>query len=257
MLQQVNKKLVKERFTAGLQTYASEAVVQRLMAAELAALIKKHLPAKPLSVFEAGCGCGLLTSELLQHLEITDYTANDLVLECGKALEKLIPPKSLLNFNFLPGDVENLELNKTYDLITGNAVFQWLHDSAAFWAKTVDRLNCHGLVAITLFGRENFAEIAALTGRTLNYPSIEAIQNIFSPYYNILELYTTNQTLHFHSGREVLRHIRHTGTGGLAREHWGKNRLLEFEAEYKKKFTNSEGLITLTYQPIYLIAEKK
>jgi len=257
MQQQVNKKLVKERFSAGLQTYASEAVVQRQMAAELATLIKKHLTAKPLSVFEAGCGCGMLTNELLQNFNISDYTANDLVLECGKALEKLIPPKSPINFNFLPGDVENLELTETYDLITGNAVFQWLQDSTAFWAKTADSLKSKGLVAITLFGRENFAEIAGLTGRTLNYPSTEAIQNIFSPYYNILELYTTNQTLHFHSGRDVLRHIRHTGTGGLAREHWGKNRLLEFEAEYKKKFTNSEGLISLTYQPIYLIAEKR
>jgi len=257
MQQQVNKKLVKERFSAGLQTYASEAVVQRLMAAELSALINRHLPAEPLSVFEAGCGCGLLTSELFKHLDISDYTANDLVLECGKALEKLIHPQSSVNFIFLPGDVENLELTETYDLITGNAVFQWLHDSASFWAKTAENLKSRGLVAITLFGRENFAEIAALTGRTLNYPSIEAIQNIFSPYYNILELYTTKKTLHFHSGRDVLRHIRHTGTGGLAREHWGKNRLLEFEAEYQKRFANKEGLIPLTYQPIYLIARKK
>lgn len=257
MQQQVNKKLVKERFSAGLQTYASEAVVQRLMAAELAALIKKHLPAEPLSVFEAGCGCGLLTSELLQQLDITDYTANDLVLECGKALEKIIPQKSSISFKFLPGDIENLELNTTYDLFTGNAIFQWINDLPAFWAKTAARLNNQGLVAITLFGRENFAEIAALTSRTLDYPSIEVIQNIFSPYYNILELYTTTYTLVFNTGREVLRHIRHTGTGGLAREHWGKNHLLEFEAEYRKKYSNSEGLISLTYQPIYLIAQKR
>lgn len=257
MSQQVNKKLVKERFSAGLQTYAREAVVQRLMATELTNLLKNHIHKKPLTILEAGCGCGLLTSELVEQLAISDYTANDLVLECGKTLEKIIPTSSSIRFNFLPGDIETLDLYSTYDLFTGNAVFQWLNDSPAFWAKTANRLNDQGLVAITLFGRNNYSEIAALTGRTLNYPTIESLQDIFSPYYNILELYTTSHTLLFSAGRDVLRHIRHTGTGGLAREHWGKNRLLEFESEYQKRFANSEGLVSLTYQPIYLIAQKK
>ena len=62
--------------------------------------------------------------------------------------------------------------------------------------------------------------------------------------------------LDFPSAIEVLRHLRHTGVNGITRTSWTPARLARFSDEYLLRFGTSDGNVTLTYHPVYLIARR-
>ena len=103
------------------------------------------------------------------------------------------------------------------------------------------------MLLISTFGENNFKEIKEITGISLNYPSIDASNSALQKYKNV-QIKSEKITLNFPDAIALFRHIRESGAQIPGR----KFRLnMAILARFEKEFQN-----TLTYEPIYIFAQK-
>ena len=67
-----DKNLIRQRFQKSLKTYCSNAAVQIIMAQKLTDMLGRN---KFSSVFEVGCGAGILTEKIKEKISYKSYTA--------------------------------------------------------------------------------------------------------------------------------------------------------------------------------------
>ena len=147
----IDKSLVKKRFSKSLKTYDDNAIVQKQMAEKLV----DFLPKKEFdSILEIGCATGLLTKQLKSKLSFYSFSANDIVLEAESYIKEIIPQSE-----FILGDIETINLDKKYDLIISNACLQWCNDIEGTILKLKNSLNEGGILALSVFGKDNIKEI--------------------------------------------------------------------------------------------------
>lgn len=249
-----DKGLVRERFGRSLAGYDGEADVQRGMARRLVSEIVRHGGAGCGSALEIGCGTGLLSRELVRRLQLRTIVANDLVEECGPALQRVMIRIPEVAFSFCHGDIERTELPAArFDLVASNAVFQWLDDLAGLLERLADALREGGLLAFATFGPDNLREVAAVGRRGLSYLSLEQVAVRLERRYHILFRSESRETLQFPSPLRVLEHLRCTGANSLVRTGWTRGDLRAFEGEYRERFGRGDS-VTLTYHPMLFVA---
>ena len=64
-------------------------------------------------------------------------------------------------------------------------------------------------------------------------------------------------SLPFADPPSVLRHLKLTGVTGTEKRMWTRGRLQAFSEDYTRRFAQADGNVTLTYHPIYIIAQNK
>lgn len=231
----INKSLVKRRFKKSLATYEENAHIQKEMAEKLI----KMLPSKNYdSILEIGSSTGILTKNIKKNLKFKHYTAIDIVGESRKYIEKIIP-----DADFLEGDIEEIELNETYDLIISNACLQWCINPSAVVKKLQKKLNQCAIMAVTLFGEENLKELKSYFNIKMQAP-IE--------FENIISQETETIKLYFNSPKDILKHIKYTGANALTEYKLTRTKLSEFEQYYKEHYSE-DSKVYITYNPRYLI----
>lgn len=254
----IDKSLVGRRFRRSLKTYDRTAVVQKEMADELVARIEEHSPSFRGGgggrVMEIGCGTGLLTRLLVERLRPKTLFVNDLVTDCANLIDGMAAKRAGRSTAFLPGDIETLTLPPLLDLVAANAVFHWLDDVEALLERTADALIPGGILAFTTFGPRNMEEVSSITGVSLNYLEIDALERILARRFRVLYRREKKTTLEFGSAREVLRHLRKSGANGLRPGDWSPRRLRDFEETYAREHSRGGG-VSLTYHPITFVAE--
>ncbi|GAB4169343.1 MAG: malonyl-ACP O-methyltransferase BioC [Calditrichia bacterium] len=252
MLQIINKERVKHRFLSGFKTYDEHAVVQKAMAIELISYLENTVPEKCFeSVFEFGCGTGILTRLFMEKFETGRYIANDLVEECGHYMKEISP-----EIEFVAGDVESgIEFPSNNSLIISNATLQWIRDKTSFMERCILNLKREGIIAFSSFGPDNMIEIKTITGNGLNYENNELISRLAENQLEILYYKEERKVLTFPTVMDVLKHIKLTGTNGNSTTFWTPTGLKKFAAAYEQ-FLNSRGEYSLTYHPIICIGRK-
>ena len=243
---QINPKLIKNQFEKSLDTYNKNAVVQQIMAEKLVeetAKIKTDYD----NILELGSGAGLLTKELIKKLYFKTYSANDLVEKSKSYISEIIPDTV-----FYCGNAQRIKPSKKMDLIISNAMFQWFKDLEKVSSVYKNLLNKGGILAFSTFSPENFKEIRALTGLTLDYKSLQEIKNIFAKNYEVIYLEEFTHTLSFTTPLELLAHMKNTGVNSLTAQHWTFKEVEDFCDKYKALYPN----ISLTYSPIIVICKK-
>ncbi len=258
---QIDKELIQRRFGASAMSYDHYALAQKQVYARLAELLEGLGLRSYDKVLEVGCGTAGLSKYLDQRFEIKSWTLNDLgrkMFDKG-AFDK---PRFAQAISFIEGDAEQVDLGEGYDLIVSSSAIQWFHEPKAFLSSLMPRLNNGGVLLISSFGKDNLHEIKSLTGRGLSYHTKEEYASFLEEAdYELLACQEEAFPLYFSSAREVLRHLKHTGVTALGgndkANFWTKTKLAEFEQAYAENFSNPEGLLSLTYQPIYLLARKK
>jgi biotin biosynthesis protein bioC len=243
---QINPKLIKNQFEKSLDTYNKNAVVQQIMAEKLVeetAKIKTDYD----NILELGSGAGLLTKELIKKLYFKTYSANDLVEKSKSYISEIIPDTV-----FYCGNAQRIKPSKKMDLIISNAMFQWFKDLEKVSSVYKNLLNKGGILAFSTFSPENFKEIRALTGLTLDYKSLQEIKNIFAKNYEVIYLEEFTHTLSFTTPLELLAHMKNTGVNSLTAQHWTFKEVKDFCDKYKALYPN----ISLTYSPIIVICKK-
>lgn len=248
---------VQQSFRRGLASYHDHARVQARIAATLAtALATAGAPAHFEHALEFGCGTGHLTAALLENFRITDLTLNDLVPDCAAHLQPL-PTGRVATSRFLPGPIETLPLPRGLDLIAAASTVQWLTDLPTLMHRLADHLAPGGWLALSGFARAHFAELQQIgaDAGAPGYLDPTDWPDLLPRAMNILHLHHETVQLTFPDALGLLRHLRLTGVNGRARQHWTRARLAEF-TEVLTRERPKDSPLTLTYQPVYLIARK-
>ena len=253
--QSVDKDLLQKRFRCACKTYDKHAVVQKCMAGVLVDVAMNHIPTKQKTMMELGCGTGLLTREVMECYKSQEYIANDLVLEVGGDIRGIVAKSSNIKFDFQQGDAEHISIKSKQDVIWSGATIQWIEDLDAFFAKMRDSLNDSGYLALSSFDVDNFAEVKSITGKGIDYKTMQEVVMYASKYFKVLESETWHQKLWFKQPKDVLKHMRFTGVNAVSPTKWGKADLENFNLDYEN-FRKEEGY-PLTYHPFVLILQKR
>ncbi|MEI6756254.1 MAG: malonyl-ACP O-methyltransferase BioC [Chlorobium sp.] len=258
MYQGIDKKLVRERFGRTLGSYSSKAVVQNVMAGELAEMICRAEPTRSFNrVLEVGSGSGALMKELLGRCSVKTYYANDLVEESLPFLHELLERFTVDEFRFFAGDIENWNfLPAELDLVLSNATLQWLEDLDGFFRTMSTHLVPGGMLAFSTFSSSNMQEISSIEGVGLRYHTLAELEALAGKYFDITESHEEVKRLEFPSPEAVLHHIRETGVNGVLRSVWTKSHYQHFVNTYWRLFPSEKG-VYLTYHPVYCCLKKK
>ncbi len=245
------KNQVQLHFRRAVDTYAKQAVVQHRVADQLLALVRDHARSVPDSVLEIGCCTGILTRKLVAAFpQIETLHLNDLVEQFADHVHSIELNGTL---EFLAGDIEELPLPQRYRLIISSSTFHWLYHLPAFFEKLHRHLHPDGLLACTIYGPENLQEVRALTGRGIDYHSLEQVVAMLGRDFEVLTATQSLETLFFAEPEAVLQHLRETGVNALAEPAWTKGSLRHFLDQYQQRYQVAEG-VRLSYHPMYLLA---
>jgi malonyl-ACP O-methyltransferase BioC len=237
-----------------MDTYDENAYAQKEIAEKLVALISVSYPRTPETIFEIGCGTGLLTKNIIPLFTNTYYYINDINEKAELLIRNLFPEN---NFTFIGGDAQTIDFPQKTDLIISSSTLQWFDNLYVFAKKAYQSLSAEGYMFLSTFGKNNLKEIRKITGTGLDYPSPEMLRDLFSSDFEILHLFEEEIPVSFDSSTEILAHFRRTGVNancsGIVRTQSG---LRSFCNKYDKMFSNGTKVI-LTYNPVYLGLKKK
>lgn len=264
MTPSIDKQLVARRFSHSRSTYDREAYVQRQITEKMMRLLTDTLLAEGVScseipirfghIVEFGCGTGAYSRLLLRTLQPETLLLNDLCQEMEEYIEELCDGHAV---RFVSGDAEALEFPEETDLITSCSALQWFNHPSTFFMRCRHTLTENGMLAFSTFGPTNMHEIRRLTGHGLDYLALEELKNRLSPGFDILHAEEEMVSLSFPTPLAVLQHLKQTGVTGTEKRIWTRSRLHSFCEEYTILFGDTDGHVSLTYHPIYIIARKK
>jgi len=246
----VLKGLMTQRFAKAVASYEGAATAQETITARF--LERLHVKAFPkgLRVVEVGCGTGLFSRPFKEQFMPQTLTLNDI---CPCVEEKLTPLWDERT-HFKAGDAENLAFEEPYDALVSCSALQWFEAPEEFLARMAKpELSW---MAFCAFGEGNMHEIKAVSGVGLSYPTKKAWARMVPEDFEVLVCEEERLTLWFDSPLDVLRHVKATGVGGVAKVRWGKAELGAFCTAYAKAF-EKKGKVPLTYHPVYVIARRK
>lgn len=239
--------LSAKRFLRHIHNYEQHAIVQHQMAKKLIEIARTHPQSAPIeSIFEFGCGAGSYTRLLAETYPNARFVCND-INDYARYFDE---DKEFMQFcmdhidTYLPLE----HFGSSFDLISANAVLQWLNQRQCL--QTLPRFlrHCGGLL-LSSFGQRNLWQIQELCGVGLEYLSMEEYEEILSRDFEILHLSRSSHTLHFESALEVFRHLHYSGVNGVQKGFFLGKELLH---TYEKAFKNA-----LTYDCVFLYARKK
>lgn len=259
---------IQQSFHRALQSYNDNASIQQKIAQRLVELaIDAGLPSNINRSLEIGCGTGFLTQQLAQHLSSEKLFINDLVAGCEDYIHSLLPTES--QWQFLAGNIEDVTIPGQLEVISSASTLQWIGDLPLLLKQLTQRLNSNGYLVLSSFSENHFIEIRSLQkglsdaeqnqqviDYPMNYWSAEQWQLALSDDYDIHTIESETQITQFDSVKELLMHLRLTGVNGNARQRWTQQKLSRFEQAYTEHF-HKNGKFQLSYNPIYVIAQKK
>lgn len=242
-----NLDRVARNFRESLETYDANAGVQSRIASELARKAGENLTSAPRTVLEIGQGTGLYTRRY------APLTSPDAALDLIDLYETPVPEVER-KMVFHTGDAEkwlhDAPAFRRWDFITSASAIQWFSNMRGFLADCARHLENGGLVAFSSFAPGNLSEFDTLRPSPMLYATPDDIRRWASECFHDVEVTVDEITVAFPTARDALLHLRLTGVGGFSSHRFPLSKLLAAVPQ------NGEGLYTLTYRPLYLIARK-
>ncbi len=250
-LRDVDKERVIRRFTSALPHYEDNAVAQHHIGERLIAILTARGRRQYNHVLEYGCGTGSFTRRLAQALDVERWTLNDLCPDCEKYVS--VHPAS-----FHAGPAESMSHVDTYDLIASASAFQWFADPRGVIRQAARLLRRNGVFLFNTFSSDNLPEIRTLTDRGLQYPTAAHLEEWLGESFSAVEVEEETIVLDFDSPREVLLHLKRTGVTATPEngDVWTPRRFDSFDKAYRERYSTPSGQVTLTYAPLYFLAER-
>jgi malonyl-CoA O-methyltransferase len=260
------KQGIRRNFARRAASYDRQAEVQRLMARRLLGLVGKVLP-RARRILEVGCGTGYLTARLRQANPQARLCSLDLDPALVAAARRRLGPDP--GVAWLVADAEALGAG-SFDLIMGNAVFQWFRRPEETLKLLQRCLNPGGVLAFSTLGPRTFQELAGAMGqaaRALNVPSPPTIpaqgfldQEAWSGLlgaarFHKVRLLEETVTPHFPGVLTFLKALQATGATNPEPRPFSPRLLQALIAAYQAGY-GVNGYIPVTYELIWAVAEK-
>lgn len=245
-------RILINRFARAVETYESQAVVQRKAAERLADLMGRHFHVLGSRILEIGCGTGMLSRRLLTQFAPAELVLNDLCPDVGICFSNV--PRT----RFLPGDAREVVWPGTFDAIASASAVQWFGDLRAFARRCADVLPKDGILAVSCFGPATLRETAELTGCGLTYPDFAGFRSALETFFDCCVCEQALETLLFPDAAAVLRHLKATGVTatGASGGPWTRGRMAAFASSYESRFA-VDGGVTVTYEPYWFVGKKR
>lgn len=249
----IDKARIERRFKRSVESYDENAHAQKVIIQRLISLINSYCRLSVDRILEVGCGTGLLTEQLQETFKDSHLFINDLVDSmCSKTASKCSLPIE----HCISGDIEQVELHGTFDLIASASTFQWLAQPQETFARLSTHLNEGGWMIFSTFGQDTFKELRAITGNGLSYHSIAETTEQLSTYFKVLHTEENHHTLEFDTPLDILNHLKRTGVNAISpQEHWTRGKLDTFAQAYSKHLLTN-GSFPLTYQAQCFVCQK-
>ena len=245
------RKRRARRFGRAASTYDQSAHAQRRLAQILFCDLQKRGGFAGKSVFEAGCGTGALSKQLLT-LNPASLTLCDLSTamldSCRSALGEQGVPLS-----FLCADAEKDPLPQKYDLIASSAVFQWFSSLKGGLLNLKNALNPGGILAAAFYTRGTFEEMRQVSGDGIAYVSAAEAEKIAKEIFSEVSCRSLSFKTFYPDALSMLRSLKETGVSGTGGRIWTPAKLLEFTREYERRFKDERGA-RLSWEACELIA---
>lgn len=183
----IDKQQLKLHFSKNASTYNQYANVQKKMKNILIELLLQSdiEPEKIKNILEVGCGTGNLTSSLAELFPSAHITAVDIA---PGMIDEIKPRFKNTFVDFVCGDIEEIELNNTYDIIISNATFQWFNDTQKTINKLFSSLNKKGILFFSTFGSDTFQELHQCFNKVSEEMSIKKPISPGQSFYTLNEL---------------------------------------------------------------------
>lgn len=252
----LDKNRVIDSFRSSGKTYEQNAIVQRSISQQLIDLLMANSGCKYNRVLEVGCCTGLLTNFLCENCEIESLYLNDIVPEFCELTTDRLALCNVGDVSSQPGDIELCSIPGNLDLIISSSTLQWIDDLDSLFEKFHVSLQEQGILAFSLFGPGTMGEVSKLTGKGLQYLSLETLLQLVRKRFKVTVQKNTVDQLFLPSVRAVVRHIKDTGVGGIGGKKWSHSRLREFEKMYREEFVTEQG-VPVSYFSTTIIAKKE
>ncbi|MFA5110569.1 MAG: methyltransferase [Desulfobaccales bacterium] len=257
---------IRRNFARRARSYDRHASMQRLMAQGLVAMLQ-GIPARARRILEIGCGTGYLTRLLRQAASDARLVALDLDAVLVEAARERLGPEA--GVAFLVADGEN-PIRGEYDLIIGNATFQWFahpgETLAAYWRN----LAPGGVLAFSTLGPGTFQELAGALARaahSLNLaepPRIAAqgfgdreswSRHLHRAGFSRVHLSRELVTLTFPTVRDFLKALQATGATNPNPRPFSPRLLTALLDAYQATY-GENGAIPVSYEVIWAVAQR-
>lgn len=249
----MDKDLIRSRFSKAVNSYHESAVIQRRIAEKMLRLIRENIGKELHVLLEIGCGTGVFSHLLLENIHSQKMILNDICPEMRMKIAGILNE----NNSFLCGDAETIVFPSPIDLVTSCSTIQWFGNVDAFFDKCSRSLKKEGFIAFATFGKENMKEVNTLTRITLKYHSkSELEEKLIVSGFEIIHSEEEIIEVPFKTPLSVLHHLRQTGVTGIQKFSWTKQKLQQYNDDYNRRYRNG-GYVSLTYNPIFIIAKKK
>jgi len=185
----IDKQQVKFHFSKNASNYNQYAHVQKKMKDILIEFMLQNNKDtfKVKNILEIGCGTGYLTRALTELFPSAYITAVDIAPGMITEIKRKFKNNSI---DFICGDIEEINLNNTYDIIISNATFQWFNYMPITIKKLYTALNPNGMLCFSTFGKYTFRELNECFERTKQVMSIKESISSGQPFYSLNELST-------------------------------------------------------------------
>lgn len=245
-----DKTLVKRRFHNASTTYDDSAVVQHQIADRLLSLITLKTDTHH-DILEIGCGTGYLTRNLRDRIGKASLHLWDLTISEHFSREFSSPtsfPKACdaeIGIRTLP--------DSSLDVIVSASTVQWFNSLPEFFRQVERVLRKGGKAVISTFGPLTMQEINHTLGKPSPYPTLSSLRRMIPKALSITHLFDESIAATFPSPLDALRHIQLTGVNALN----STSSPSVVRSLIRNYPLDCNGEATITYQPIYIVLEKK
>ncbi|KNE77958.1 malonyl-ACP O-methyltransferase BioC [Aggregatibacter actinomycetemcomitans] len=249
----INKHRVAQFFSEALESYEKNTITQQEIGQHLLQILLNQL-SRFQNLLEIGCGTGIFSRLLMQNIHPKNWDLNDLC-DVSEQLKKNLPHQ---NYAFYQVDGEDLAFtDKKYDLIVSCSTVQWFENQRQFIQSCLDHFNPNGVLLFSTFPPENLTEVRKLSGIGLEYPHLCQWYSWLLEAFHLTHLEQTQIQLKFDSPLLVLRHLKETGVTATNNQIWSRDKIVQFCDQYRRRYADYSGKVSLTYTPIFVLVRKK
>lgn len=247
----IDKDEIARRFGQSAVSYDSSAIAQRravdMLVEHLAPCIKSGA-----SVFEVGCGTGILTASVIRTFKPHIYIANDI---SGDMLAQLRLSASDNMLSTLQGDAEAIEWPSQQNVVVSASAVQWFDSPLSFVGKSALSIADGGVVGLATYGPETFCELQQLGVSGLHYPRIDEWKDeIASNGLRLLSSEVETVKLHYKSALAMMQDLQRAGVTA-SEQKMSASQMRNLLRNYDTHFM-ADGQVPLTYEIYVLVFGK-